>query len=76
MTTQSGPVFLYLISGVLLCILGALVAKYPEASYAIRTAWKHDDVSVSERGLTDQRLMGVVTVVIGLGILGLGFTLF
>lgn len=68
MTDHVGPALLQLLFGVMVGLSGALIVRYPDASYAIRTAWKHDDASLSDRGRTDQRLMGAVLVVVGLGI--------
>ena len=68
MTGHVGPAVLHILFGVVVGISGALVVRYPDASYAIRTAWKHDDASLSDRGRTDQRLMGAVLLVVGLAL--------
>lgn len=62
----------YILSGIVISLFGALVVRYPEASYTIRAGWKHDDASLSSRGHTDQRMMGVVITLIGVGIILMG----
>jgi uncharacterized protein YjeT (DUF2065 family) len=68
MSAHLGTVLLRVLVGLLVGVGGALIARYPEASYAVRTAWKHDDVSLSEAGRRDQRLMGTVIVAVGVGV--------
>jgi hypothetical protein len=68
-----GMLFSVLIGG-FVCVVGILTIRYPEASYAIRTAWKHDDVSLSSRGRTDQRWLGVILTVLGIIIIYVGIT--
>lgn len=55
--------------GAVVTTLGLLVVRYPERSYAVRTAWKHDDPSLSEGGRTDQIGLGLIVCVLGLGIM-------
>ena len=56
--------------GAVVSVLGLLVVRYPERSYAIRTAWKHDDPSLSDGGRRDQIGVGLIVFLIGLGIIG------
>lgn len=70
MSSHGEGAVIYVVAGVLLIVVGALVVRYPEETYALRTAWKHDgDVSLAEGGRTDQRLMGGIVALVGLGLL-------
>jgi len=71
-SSHPGIVLVYVLSGVVISLVGGLVVQYPEASYAIRTSWKHDDPSLSSRGRTDQRVIGAVIMLIGIGIILMG----
>lgn len=64
-----GSASVYILAGILVSLAGALVIRYPEASYAVRTAWKHDDASLSSSGRTDQRVMGGIIFLIGVGLI-------
>lgn len=66
-----GMLFSVLIGGFVSAV-GILTVRYPEASYAIRTAWKHDDVTLSSRGRTDQRWLGIVLTILGVVIIYVG----
>lgn len=68
MSTHGGSPLLYLVAGVVLSLIGALIVRYPEDSYLVPTAWKHDEASLSSAGRTDQRLMGAVVLLIGIGL--------
>jgi len=68
MTDHVGSAVLHLLFGFVVGLSGALIVRYPDATYAIRTAWKHDDASLSDRGRTDQRLMGAVLLLVGLAV--------
>ena len=74
MTDHVGSAVLHLLFGFVVGLSGALIVRYPDATYAIRTAWKHDDASLSDRGRTDQRLMGAVLLVVALGIVFRGLS--
>jgi hypothetical protein len=49
--------------------VGAITILYPEASYRIRTAWKHEEVTLSSRGRSDQKGLGVVLTLLGIVIM-------
>lgn len=53
-------------AGAVICLAGALVLRYPEASYALGAGWKQDEPTLSGAGRTDQRLHDLVVVGIGL----------
>jgi len=59
---------LHVLVGALLAIGGVWIAAYPQRSYEIRTAWKHEDPDLTGGGRLDQRLMGVLFAVLGLGV--------
>jgi len=56
--------------GVVVSSIGLAVVRYPQRAYAIRTAWKHDDPSLSAGGRRDQIGVGLVVFLIGLGLVG------
>lgn len=64
-------VFSVLIGGFVSAV-GILTIRYPEASYAVRTAWKHEDATLSSSGRTDQRGLGLVFTLLGLVIIYVG----
>jgi uncharacterized protein YjeT (DUF2065 family) len=65
---------LFVLIGGFVCVVGILTVRYPEASYAIRTAWKHDDVALSNHGQADQRGFGIVLTLLGIIIIYVGIS--
>lgn len=70
---------LQILSTVAVLLLGGFVSSvgvvtilYPEASYRIRTAWKHEEVALSSRGRSDQKGMGIVLTLLGIVIMYVG----
>lgn len=68
MSFHAGGTSVFILVGLLVSLAGVLVIRYPEASYAVRTAWKHENPSLSSSGRTDQRVMGGIVLLIGVGL--------
>ena len=62
------------VAGLFVGLVGILVVRYPQASYSVRTGWKHEDPELTDRGRRDQRLVGVILVFVGLVLVGQGAT--